>query len=161
MVSNPHRAADWLFLVLGIAWVGYSLVPLYRSKSAGPVLLDVRSHDSSRAVLGVLMFALGLFDAFFASHYYRFQGFYWLGYGVFWMVASQRRFQIREAGILSRRLFRWTDVQEYYLSRDGGLALNLRAKGWRYVAGVPRQDRQRADELLSSRLPAQHVIDGF
>ena len=163
MVTSPHRAADWLYFLLGIAGFALPLIWFGRSKSAGPILLDVRDHDSSRVVLGIVMFALGLSYMLLTLRMprFRFQGFYWLGYGAFWMGAAQRRFQIGDAGIFSRRLFRWEDIQEYYLSPGGRLSLNLRDKGWTNVGGVPRQHRQRASELLSSRLPAQHVIAGF
>jgi hypothetical protein len=151
-----HRLADWLFLANGLACFAALAIHFHRSQSAGPTLLDIRNRDSRRYGFGIVALVTGLFYIFFPR--LRFQGLYWLGYGSLAIVASARSFQIREAGVLTRRLFRWEDIREYYLSRSGSLSLNLRGTGWTGAGGVPREHRQRVDELLSSRLPAQRVI---
>ena len=154
-----HRLADWLFLALGLGCFATLAIHLHRSKSAGPTLLDIRNRDSNRFGFGIVALATGLLFVLFPR--LRFQGIYWLGYGSLVIAGSVRGFQIREAGILTRRLFRWEDIQEYYLDRNGDLGLNLRGTGWTGAGSVPREHRQRVDELLSSRLPAQRVIYGL
>jgi hypothetical protein len=160
MVGGPHPVIDWLYLFSGVACFAVLLIPFYRSKGAGQILLDVSGHDSSRVGFGILMLATGLFWMVFATHY-RFEGFGWLGYGALVTVANIRRLQIREAGVVSSKLFPWENIREYYLGPTGGLSLNLRDTGWKNLGSVPREQRERVNDLLSSRVPAQHVIGGF
>ena len=160
MVSGPHQAIDWLYLLSGVACFAVLVIPFYRSKAAGAILLDVSSHESLRVGISILMLATGLFCILFAPHY-RFRGVGWLGYGALGIVGSLRRLQIREAGVLSNKLFRWENIREYYLGPHGGLSLNLRDKVWRNLGKVPAELRQGVSHLLSSKVPAQHVVGGF
>jgi hypothetical protein len=154
-----QRLAEWLFLALGLICFAILAIHFWRFRAAGPILLDIRSHNSSHLGFGIVALLAGLFFVFFTE--FRFMGVYWLGYGALMVVAGLPRFQIREAGVFTRKLFRWEDLEEFYLGRKGDLGLKLRGKGWTGVGEVPRESRQRLNEVLSARLAAQHVIDGF
>jgi len=160
MVVAPHRAVDWVyltgvvFLAAGASW------EIYRRRMAGPVLLDCggNSRGEIKSGVGTLMLVLGCV-ALLSEPRGRFQGLFYLGWGVSMLLTPARRFQICQSGIFGRRLFRWEEIEEYYLSPKGVLALKLRGKDWTPSGGcVPCDEWRQANVLLASRLPAQRVV---
>ncbi len=159
MLAAPHRALESLWFISGAIGILSFTVELYRRRRLGPVLLDCGGYGrrEMQLGLGVLMGALGVFDMLFVPAH-RFQGFFWMGYGCMMLLNGSRRFQIREAGVYGRKLFRWEQIEEYYLSPKGGLGLKLRGSDWIWSGRIPADLWREADELLALRLPAQRGV---
>jgi hypothetical protein len=114
----------WLWLVEGLACAGIVAFEVGRRKRAGPILLDLGVPEGrpqlgflagrkSQLGFGMLMLAIGLFETLFAR--YRFQGLVFVAWGnlnILNIAGAFRHFQIRQAGILGRKLFRWEDIQD-------------------------------------------------
>lgn len=155
----PHKAVDWVYLAGALLCLGGVLAELWLRKRAGPVLLDL--GDQGRGIrfgAGVLMLVLGCFDLLFPPPG-RFQGFFFIAWGATILLLPGRRFQICQSGIFARKLFRWEEIDQYYLSPTGGLALKLNGKDWTRPGARIGLDRwQQANALLASRLPAQRDV---
>jgi hypothetical protein len=159
MIAEPHRAKEWLELVLSAGVVVLVMIEPCRRRSLGRVILDFGGHSQRGAQrgFGVLAGAWGLLQMYFVPAN-RFQGFLFLMQGCQILASSSRRFQLREAGIYGRKLFRWAEIEEFYLSPRGGLSLKLRGKDWVSSGSVPPDLWQEANEVLASRLPARQGV---
>lgn len=133
-------------------------------RSAGPVLLDPGIPEERvgmgiagrkpRLILAVLMLSFGLIETIYPR--FRFQGSVFLTWGSLSVSGAVRRpFQFREAGVLGRKLFRWQDLQDYYVSPKGGLNLKLAGEWIGCVGCIPPPYRQEAAGLIVSKVPAQ------
>jgi hypothetical protein len=160
MIAGPHGASDWLYLAGVPILAGAAAGELYCRNLGGPVLLDLGS--SRREVqlgAGLLMLAIGCFDLFVAAP---FMGFFYICFGGWALLFATRRVQIRQTGIFERKLFRWEEIEKYYLGPQGGLALKLKGKDWtRTRVRVPSELWRQANEVLASKLPAQQVQEPF
>jgi hypothetical protein len=157
MMTAPHRATEWGWLLCGAIGIAWIAVELGRRRRLGRVLLDCGSlslRATAQLGFGIVMSTMGLVEMFVVPGS-RFQGFFWLVYGCTMLVSRSRRFQICEAGIYGRRFFRWEEIEEYYLSPRGGLGLKLCGKDWVWSNKVPAELWQPANQLLAARLPAQ------
>jgi len=163
MFALPHRSSDWVYLLGVLIFVGFAVAEFYRRHRAGPVLFDLggpNRHGVTLAV-GVLMFALGCVEIVFLPPG-RFQGLFFICFGAMMLPAATGRAQIRQSGIFGRRLFRWEEIEEYYLGPKGGLELKVKGTGWtRTRVRVPSELWRQANDVLASRLPAQQVSAGW
>ena len=68
-------------------------------------------------------------------------------------VWATPRLQIRQAGVFRRKLFRWEDIDTYYLHPKGLLGLKLRNGDWVSAGGqVAKAKREELSRLLAARL---------
>jgi hypothetical protein len=107
----------------------------------------------TRLILGVSMLLFGLIGTF--SPKTRVQGSVLVAWDSVSVVAAaiRRPFQLRQAGILGRKLFRWQDLQDYYISPKGGLTLKLSGEWSGCVGRVPPPRRQEAASLIAAKIP--------
>lgn len=155
------RILPWLWLVWGIGIALIFLPEMRRRMRAGPVLLDLGIPEErvgmgiagrkSRVILGVLMLSFGLIETF--SPRFRFHGSVFLAWGSLSVIGAVRRpFQFREAGVLGRKLFRWQDIQDYYVGPKGNLTLKLSGEWIGAVGNIPPSYRQEAASLIASKV---------
>ena len=160
----------WLWLVWGLGVAAMVLSEVSRRRRAGRVLVDLGVPEDReqmgiagrnlRLGFGSLMLVLGLIETF--SPRFRIQGFVFVAWGSVSVAAVTipRPFQIRQAGILGRKLFRWQDIQDYYLSPEGGLSLKL-SGGWiGCVGNISTSHRQEVASLIASKVKvgATHAV---
>jgi hypothetical protein len=105
-----------------------------------------------RLILAGLMLSFGLIETIYPR--FRFQGSVFLAWGSLSVIGAIRRpFQFRESGVLGRKLCRWQDIQDYYVSPKGGLTLKLSGEWIGCVGNIPPPYRQEAACLIASKVP--------
>jgi hypothetical protein len=156
------RILPWLWAVWGLGIALIFVPEMRRRMRAGPVLLDLGVPEErvdmglagrkSRLIFGVPQLSLGLIETF--SPKFRIQGFVFVAWGSFSVAAAiPRRLQLRQAGVLGRKLFRWQEIQDYYVSPKGNLTLKLAGTGWTYCVGnVSPPHRQDVASLITSKV---------
>jgi hypothetical protein len=164
-----RQVMPWLWFAEVLACAAVVVFEVGRRMFAGPVLLDVGIPEQPDAVglsqrkyqlgWGVIMLAVGLIEALLPR--LRLLGLIFVLQGILTVVRTTRRLQIRQAGILHQKLFRWEDIQEWRLrpkattgwrSHYSSIRLKLVSTGqWTSSGGtVPEACREAVAELLAS-----------
>jgi hypothetical protein len=159
----------WLWLVWGLFVAVMLVSEVRRRKRAGPVLLDLGVPEERvemglagrkpRLILGVLQVSFGLIQIL--SPKFRTPGFVFLAWGSLSLVAAgiPRHIQLRQTGVLGRKLFRWRDTEDYAITPKGNLTLKLWDSGWTYsIANVHPPKRQKVASLLASKAGFRHGV---
>jgi hypothetical protein len=165
------RILTWLWPVWGLGVAAIFVPEVRRRMRAGPVLLDLGvpeeraemglSGRKPRLILAALMVTWGVIETF--SPRFRVQGSVFIAWGSFSVVVAciPRRLQLRQAGVLGRKLFRWEDIRDYYISPKGNLTLKLSDSGWTAAVGnVPVPQLQEVAGLLASKTAASPAFGG-
>lgn len=167
-------------MILRLGWGLYLLACIIlllnefrRRRRGGAVMLDLgfpeRRSDggfltkrATAIVLGVCWIALGIADNFIPRQ--RLSGLTYVLLGTFWLAASvRRRYQICVNGFLGRKLYKWSEIQEYYLTPKGALCLKMSNRGWTgFICRIPPEPRARVIGFFDARqIPAQQVTTGL
>jgi hypothetical protein len=159
-MTKSVAVSDWIYLAGALILAGAAALELYSRNLPGPVLLDLGwSRRGVQLGAGLLMLGIGCFDLFLGS---LFMGFFYICFSSWALLSATRRVQIRQTGIFERKLFRWENIEKYYLGPEGGLALKLKGKDWtRTRVRVPSKLWRQANEVLASKLPVQQVQEPF
>jgi len=157
MIAVPH-GVDWVLLGFCALWLTVPVGDVWRRKRAGALLLDLcGSEDWLGFVIGGGLITTSFFTqvVFFApgTQWWPLIALSGMGFG--FLASRNRRFQLREAGMLRPgRLIPWDRIEVYELSSIGSLSLKIPGRSWTFYCDVPPELRLKAENLLASRCRA-------
>jgi hypothetical protein len=139
---------------------------IYRRRVAGPMLFDLGfirpwsisslTSPKARLAFGTALLVLGGFDTVLPGRW--FTGLALVYGGELNILASRRKVQIRQAGILGAKLLRWDEVQEYEVSPRGFLRLRLGDGAWRrFDVEIPEAEQPHVRSLFESRVRSHEI----
>lgn len=144
---------DWCLLVLAVGSLVTVGIDIWQRQKAGRVLLDLGGVDGRniQLLIGVLFEAGALYAMFVPAARNIFFSLFALGFGLVLITGSQRRFQIREAGLLGRgrTVIPWRAVAGYEISSIGTLSLKLQSNKSIFFCDLRPEIRPEATRILA------------
>jgi hypothetical protein len=143
---------DLLWLTMAAGWFVTIGVDIGRRQKAGAVLLNLGANDGRGVymLLGLLVEAGALYAMFFLGGRILFFSVFALGFGFFLIMDSQRRIEIREAGVFGRdRLIQWQEISGYEISPIGTLSLKSQSKKLTFLCDLRPEIRPEVARILA------------
>jgi hypothetical protein len=143
---------DLLWLAMAAGWFVTIGIDIRRRQKAGDVLLDLGANDGRRVhmLLGFLVEAGALYAMFFLGGRIVFFSVFALGFGFFLIMDSQRRIEIREAGVFARnRVIHWQEISGYEISPIGTLSLKSQSKKLTFFCDLRPEIRPEVARILA------------
>ena len=154
-VNTLHTIDSGVLILTALFLGGFALSEFLRDKRAGPVVLDCGPKDTRGmwTATGVLFILTGFVFTISKNPPDYVQGLTHTLWGFAYLLKATGRFQVRQNGVLGRKLITWKDILEYHLDSNGTLRLKTRKSGWARGPGtVPAAKRPYMSRILAQKV---------